>query len=75
MFFKEYFFSGIVDFGVPFSISEKLLNKTLCPLRLVSLVDWEISKKCEISYSYIIISYVVFFSYANFQRSQKRHCY
>ena len=42
---KEYFFSGIVDFGVPFSINfhsfstflgfrKALDNKTLCPLRL-----------------------------------------
>ena len=52
--FKEYFFSGIVDFGVPFQLtssllrhfqaSEKLWNKTPCPLQLVAFVDWKNSK-------------------------------
>ena len=46
----------------------------------MSFVDWKISKHvwhgCEIWFSaYIISSYVMFFSYANFPRSPKRHCY
>ena len=46
--FKDYFFTAVVGFEEPFSVnflsSEKLWNKTPCPLWLVSFVDWKISK-------------------------------
>ena len=77
------FFSGIVDFGLPFSIN--LLSpsaflgfrKALEQDGMSSSVreTGKFLNTSEIWFSCIIISYVVFFSYANFQRIQKRHCY
>ena len=54
---------------------EKLWSRTSCPLWFVSFVE----NACEIWFSCMsiacLISYLIFFSYANPQRSQKRHCY
>ena len=86
-FFKDYFFTVLVDFGVPFRFtssrprhfeaSEKLWNKTPCSeFRLVSVVRrLEISKHVRdliILHNNFIRNVV---SYSNFERSQKCHCY
>ena len=46
----------------------KALEQDAFPLRLVSFADWKISEHGRDLISYIIISYVMFFSHANFQR-------
>ena len=83
-FFTDYFFTVLVDFGVPFSINFLFFRIFSLPKNsrtrrhlfgLVSFVDWKFLNMFEMWLSCIIISYVMFFPYANFQRSQKRHCY
>ena len=80
-FFKQYFFSGILGFGVPFSINFPSssafwdFRKPLEQNAMSSSVTGQFLNTGEIWFSYITILYVMFFSYVNFQLSQKSHCY
>ena len=76
-----------VDFGVPFSInflssSEFLgfrtaLEQDAMSSRLVSFLDWKMSKHVLDLIQFWHNNFIrnAFFAYANFQRSQERHCY